>query len=174
MPDTQFGLCRWFFAKKSRYFLQNKKYWLHLHHQNGYVRIIGTGDLVAQQVEHNTFNVGVLGSSPSGITFKRQPKQKLRLFCFVVVVSCASAHTHYKTNTGIAGLSLSLGIIIRVARIIMLYFQQYPRECFALRAPAGSRKRGAENLLLVLPNYVIRGQEFDLRRNHKESEGNSK
>ncbi len=26
-------------------------------------------DLVAQQVEHNTFNVGVLGSSPSGITF---------------------------------------------------------------------------------------------------------
>ena len=25
-------------------------------------------DLVAQPVEHNTFNVGVLGSSPSGIT----------------------------------------------------------------------------------------------------------
>ena len=25
-------------------------------------------DLVAQLVEHNTFNVGVLGSSPSGIT----------------------------------------------------------------------------------------------------------
>ena len=27
-----------------------------------------TDDLVAQLVEHNTFNVGVLGSSPSGIT----------------------------------------------------------------------------------------------------------
>lgn len=27
------------------------------------------GDLVAQLVEHNTFNVGALGSSPSGITF---------------------------------------------------------------------------------------------------------
>ena len=26
-------------------------------------------DLVAQLVEHNTFNVGVLGSSPSGITY---------------------------------------------------------------------------------------------------------
>ena len=25
-------------------------------------------DLVAQLVEHNTFNVGVLGSNPSGIT----------------------------------------------------------------------------------------------------------
>ena len=28
----------------------------------------GGVDLVAQLVEHNTFNVGVLGSSPSGIT----------------------------------------------------------------------------------------------------------
>ncbi len=28
------------------------------------------GDLVAQLVEHNTFNVGALGSSPSGITLK--------------------------------------------------------------------------------------------------------
>ena len=26
------------------------------------------GDLVAQLVEHNTFNVGVLGSNPNGIT----------------------------------------------------------------------------------------------------------
>jgi hypothetical protein len=29
-----------------------------------------TVDLVAQLVEHNTFNVGALGSSPSGITAK--------------------------------------------------------------------------------------------------------
>ena len=32
------------------------------------VRLILTGDLVAQPVEHNTFNVGVLGSSPSEFT----------------------------------------------------------------------------------------------------------
>ena len=31
-------------------------------------------DSVAQQVEHNTFNVGVLGSSPSRVTkFKNRP-----------------------------------------------------------------------------------------------------
>ena len=65
--------------------------------------------------------------------------------CFVVVILCASAYTHYKTNTGIAGLSLSLGIIIRVARIIMLYFQQYPRECFALRADAVKDERSEVN-----------------------------
>ena len=29
-------------------------------------------DLVAQQVEHHTFNVGVLGSSPSQVTEKRK------------------------------------------------------------------------------------------------------
>jgi hypothetical protein len=29
-------------------------------------------DFVAQLVEHNTFNVGVLGSSPSGITEKQK------------------------------------------------------------------------------------------------------
>ncbi len=35
------------------------------------IRIAGNKfqvDLVAQLVEHNTFNVGALGSSPSGIT----------------------------------------------------------------------------------------------------------
>ena len=32
-------------------------------------------DSVAQQVEHNTFNVGVLGSSPSWIT-KRKAKRR--------------------------------------------------------------------------------------------------
>ena len=30
--------------------------------------LANTDDLVAQLVEHNTFNVGALGSSPSGIT----------------------------------------------------------------------------------------------------------
>jgi hypothetical protein len=31
-------------------------------------------DLVAQLVEHNTFNVGVLGSSPNGITDRNSTK----------------------------------------------------------------------------------------------------
>ncbi len=35
-----------------------------------------TEDSVAQQVEHNTFNVGVLGSSPSWIT-KTEAKRML-------------------------------------------------------------------------------------------------
>ena len=34
-------------------------------------------DLVAQLVEHNTFNVGALGSSPSGITLAASG----RFFC---------------------------------------------------------------------------------------------
>jgi hypothetical protein len=34
-------------------------------------------DSVAQLVEHNTFNVGVLGSSPSGITKKSTKLQNL-------------------------------------------------------------------------------------------------
>ena len=33
-------------------------------------------DIVAQQVEHNTFNVGVLGSSPSGVTNRQRIKKQ--------------------------------------------------------------------------------------------------
>ena len=36
--------------------------------RNLQVDICKSTDLVAQSVEHNTFNVGVLGSNPSGIT----------------------------------------------------------------------------------------------------------
>ena len=39
-------------------------------------------DLVAQLVEHNTFNVGALGSSPSGITHYYQGLHKWRLFYY--------------------------------------------------------------------------------------------
>ncbi len=39
-------------------------------------------DSVAQQVEHNTFNVGVLGSSPSWITEKKKASASQRLFSF--------------------------------------------------------------------------------------------
>ena len=47
-----------------------------MHHQNGKHFPLADGESVAQQVEHNTFNVGVLGSSPSWITEnKRKIKQ---------------------------------------------------------------------------------------------------
>ncbi len=41
--------------------------------------IVSTVDLVAQLVEHNTFNVGVLGSNPNGIT-----KRGSRLFFYFI------------------------------------------------------------------------------------------
>ena len=40
-------------------------------------------DSVAQQVEHNTFNVGVLGSSPSWITERIRELQQVTLFFYV-------------------------------------------------------------------------------------------
>ncbi len=112
-----------------------------MHHQNGYVRIFGAGDLVAQQVEHNTFNVGVLGSSPSGITLQATTEAICFgcLFCGSAVVRkrpCPPQNKHR-----LAGRSLSPGFVARVARIIAFNFQRYPRECFALRAPAGSLKK---------------------------------
>ena len=39
-----------------------------MHHPKGALLRLAYGESVAQQVEHNTFNVGVLGSSPSGFT----------------------------------------------------------------------------------------------------------
>ena len=39
-------------------------------------------DPLAQSVEHNTFNVGVLGSSPKRITEKREIVKSL-FFCFI-------------------------------------------------------------------------------------------
>ena len=61
------GSIRRFARKKRLRILYFQIYSVHLHHQNGLCRD-GTGESVAQQVEHNTFNVGVLGSSPSGFT----------------------------------------------------------------------------------------------------------
>ena len=37
---------------------------------------------IAQQVEHNTFNVGVLGSSPKRITRKSESYTKVTLFFY--------------------------------------------------------------------------------------------
>ena len=42
------------------------------------------GDPLAQQVEHNTFNVGVLGSSPKRITkTERQLSQQITVFFYL-------------------------------------------------------------------------------------------
>ena len=43
-------------------------------------------DSLAQQVEHNTFNVGVLGSSPKRITRRERHIKWLSLFVLVVSV----------------------------------------------------------------------------------------
>ena len=56
-------------------------------------------DSVAQLVEHNTFNVGVLGSNPSGITkttqqverFEVKPLEKEAFFCLNAVFSLETA-----------------------------------------------------------------------------------
>ncbi len=39
-------------------------------------------DSLAQQVEHNTFNVGVLGSSPKRITKRKRKKLIIKLLRF--------------------------------------------------------------------------------------------
>ena len=48
----------------------------------------GRSDLVAQLVEHNTFNVGVLGSNPNGITIDDQTKLRNRVKLNVHAVFC--------------------------------------------------------------------------------------
>ena len=52
-------------------------------------------DSVAQQVEHNTFNVGVLGSSPSWVTKQQEPDARFRFFCMkkhrIILVACLLA-----------------------------------------------------------------------------------
>ena len=62
-----------FFVKIRKYFnptiLVIQKYLLPL---PPLIEISNFGESVAQQVEHNTFNVGVPGSSPGGFTEKRR------------------------------------------------------------------------------------------------------
>ncbi len=43
-------------------------------------------DSVAQQVEHNTFNVGVLGSSPSRVTNKQKISDHGRRFFVIFAI----------------------------------------------------------------------------------------
>ena len=90
------------FARKKRLrILHFQIYSVHLHHQNGLCRD-GTGESVAQQVEHNTFNVGVLGSSPSGFTKWSGSRTTAGFFV------CGSLHERpvYRTKVQYTGLSL--------------------------------------------------------------------
>ena len=48
-------------------------------------------DSLAQQVEHNTFNVGVLGSSPRRITKESESYTKVTLF--FLYLNCAGLPT---------------------------------------------------------------------------------
>ena len=54
--------------------LQIRKKVIPLHTQSG--MMANRFDSLAQQVEHNTFNVGVLGSSPKRITKERSSEVK--------------------------------------------------------------------------------------------------
>ena len=55
-------------------------------------------DSLAQQVEHNTFNVGVLGSSPKRITKEKESYESNSLFLFKLF-SRASRKIHQKSLT---------------------------------------------------------------------------
>ena len=57
-------------------------------------------DSVAQQVEHNTFNVGVLGSSPSWITeIREQFKFIFELFFFIPIKQTIKPDGNFKPNS---------------------------------------------------------------------------
>ena len=63
-----------------------------MHHQ---IRYLVFGESVAQQVEHNTFNVGVPGSSPGGFTkSKRQSSKELCLFIYLYPL-CKHSPTYW-------------------------------------------------------------------------------
>ena len=47
-------------------------------------------DSVAQQVEHHTFNVGVLGSSPSRVTTIATNLLKIKLVAFFMHDTCTT------------------------------------------------------------------------------------
>ena len=65
--------------KKSENLLQLSKKYLSLHSLNS-----NKDDSLAQQVEHNTFNVGVLGSSPKRITKESESYTKVTLFFYAL------------------------------------------------------------------------------------------
>ena len=78
-------------VKKVNFILSFEKKVLSLHHQ----KMIWCDEFVAQQVEHNTVNVGVLGSSPS--EFTRRQSSDCRLF-FVCGDVAQSISRHSSPN----------------------------------------------------------------------------
>ncbi len=57
-------------------------------------------DSLAQQVEHNTFNVGVLGSSPRRITEKASGNRSL--FCLRILRRRDAPEWHLSQDAGIS------------------------------------------------------------------------
>ena len=51
-------------------------------------------DSLAQQVEHNTFNVGVLGSSPKRITKEKESYESNSLFFVLILSHFSSGKKH--------------------------------------------------------------------------------
>ena len=86
--------------KKVNFILAFKKNVLSLHHQ----KVIWCDEFVAQQVEHNTFNVGVLGSSPS--EFTRRQSSDCRFFLFVVQLCCYRQNEYYRLYASILEILL--------------------------------------------------------------------
>ena len=60
-------------------------------------------DSLAQQVEHNTFNVGVLGSSPRRITKETESYRNVTL-CFLCVKIASVYMTQLNSSAGFSGL----------------------------------------------------------------------
>ena len=60
---------------------------------------------LAQQVEHNTFNVGVLGSSPKRITRRSGSYIKVILWLYVYYASLPAPCKHVDVNWGSAEIS---------------------------------------------------------------------
>ena len=132
-----------------------------MHHQKRRYTPIWHDESVAQQVEHNTFNVGVPGSSPGGFTEKGQ-LFRLSFFCelWALLSVCSlrlsaipckhdgcnlklhhailapNAHSIYRTFSLNGGLRGYLTLLLAYGCAI-----RYPRFGFAGRAPADSRRK---------------------------------
>lgn len=55
-------------------------------------------DSLAQLVEHNTFNVGVLGSSPSGITKKTVIRRSFFCLILSLLLHCTAQLDKFDSN----------------------------------------------------------------------------
>lgn len=75
-------------------------------------RLLNTGsDFIAQQVEHYTFNVGVVGSIPTGITKTRENSMKIfKAYRLVAFFTGADLYSNfYKSEINYEGLRFQCG-----------------------------------------------------------------